>query len=140
MYYHLPYKQDESLKYQLQGLQFKTPSEHTVNGHHYLAEMQFYSTLVVEGSLISADTKTKIEKGVYGTLAFSILFKIGNRNKWMHDILQAAKATNFTTLNGEFNFDHTLFLQEHKVGFWYDTNNWNYAFYIGSSTIPPCNQ
>jgi hypothetical protein len=34
MYYHLPYKQDESLKYQLQGVQFKTPSEHTVNGHH----------------------------------------------------------------------------------------------------------
>jgi hypothetical protein len=46
----------------------------------------------------------------------------------MHDLFTAAKAVNFTSLNGEFNFDHTLFLQEHKVGFWYDTNNWNYAF------------
>jgi len=33
-YYHLPYKQDESLKYKLIGIQIKTPSEHTVNGHH----------------------------------------------------------------------------------------------------------
>lgn len=61
---HLPYKQDESLKYALQGIQVKTPSEHTVNGHHYLAEFQFIHTLVAEESLISEDTKSKIDKGV----------------------------------------------------------------------------
>jgi len=48
--------------------------------------MQFIHTLVIEESLISDDTKTKIDKGIYHTLGFSILFKIGNRNKWIHDI------------------------------------------------------
>jgi len=74
------------LKYKLEGIQVKTPSEHTVNGHHYLAEFQFIHSLVPEESLISEDTKSKIDKGVYMTLGFSLLFKIGNRNKWIHDL------------------------------------------------------
>jgi len=118
LYYHLPYKQDESLKYVLTGIQVKTPSEHTVNGHHYLAELQFIHTLVPEESLISEDTKAKIDKGVYSTLGFSLLFKIGNRNKWIHDLYLKTKEGNFTTASGDINFDHTMFLQEHKVGFW----------------------
>jgi hypothetical protein len=68
------------------------------------------------------------------------MFKIGNRNKWIHDLYVAAKAANFGMVAGDFTFDHTLFVQEGTPGFWYDTNNWNYAFYIGSNTIPPCNQ
>lgn len=43
-------------------------------------------TIVTAGSLISEDTKAKIDQGVYNTLGFSILFKIGNRNKWLHDL------------------------------------------------------
>jgi len=74
------------------------------------------------------------------TLGFSVLFKMGNRNKWIHDLFMAAKGANFATLAGDFTFDHTMFLQEGKSGFWYDSNNWNYAFYIGSHTIPPCQQ
>jgi len=64
----------------------KTPSEHTVNGHHYLAELQFVHTLVPEGSLISEDTKSKVDLGVYTTLGFSLLFKVGNSNKWVKDM------------------------------------------------------
>jgi len=59
------------------------------------------------------------------TMGYSILFKIGNRNKWIHDLYLAAKGSSFTTVSGDYQFDHTLFLQDHKVGFWYDTNNWN---------------
>lgn len=74
-------------------------------------------------------------------MGFSVLFKMGNRNKWIHDLFIAAKGSNFGTLAGtDISFDHTLFLQEGKGGFWYDSNNWNYAFYIGSNTIPPCQQ
>lgn len=89
-----------------------------MNGHHYLAELQFVHTLVVEGSLISEDTKAKVDKGVYTTLGFSLLFKVGNANKWIKDIYTVAKNTGFTKFVGPVNFDHTLFLQEHKVGFW----------------------
>lgn len=88
-------------------------------------ELQFIHTLVADESLISEDTKAKIDKGVYQTLGFSLLFKVGNRNKWIHDLYLQAKTSNFTALTAELNFDHTLFLQEHKVGFWYDSNNWN---------------
>jgi len=63
--------------------------------------MQFIHTLVVEGSLISEDTKAKIDQGVYLTLGFSIMFKIGNRNKWIHDLYLAAKGSAFTTLTGD---------------------------------------
>jgi hypothetical protein len=48
--------------------------------------MQFIHTLDAANSLISEDTKAKIDKGVYTTLTFSLLFKIGNRNKWIHDL------------------------------------------------------
>jgi len=102
--------------------------------------MQFIHTLVADESLISEDTKAKIDKGIYQTLGFSILFKIGNRNKWIHDIYLKSRDSGFNQYIGDFNFDHTLFLQQQKVGFWYDTDNWNYAFYIGSNPIPPCNQ
>jgi hypothetical protein len=51
-------------------------------------------------------------------MGFSIMFKIGNRNKWIHDLYMAAKGSNFSMVAGDFQFDHTLFLQEHKVGFW----------------------
>lgn len=53
------------------------------------------------------------------------MFKIGNNNKWIHDLYNAAKKVNFSKVKGPHDFDHTLFLQEHKIGFWYDTNNWN---------------
>jgi len=43
-------------------------------------------TLDAAGSLISEDTKSKVDKGVYNTLAFSLLFKIGNPNKWVRDM------------------------------------------------------
>jgi len=91
--------------------------------------MQFVHTLDVAGSLISEDTKAKISKGVYNTLTFSLLFKVGNANPWIKDIYNAAKSVNFTKIpSAVYEFDHTVFLQEHKVGFWYDTNNWNFAF------------
>lgn len=73
-------------------------------------------------------------------LAFSLLFKIGNANPWMHNLYAAAKASNYSKISGNFEFDHTLFLQDHKLGFWYDSNNWNFAFYVGSLPQPPCNQ
>jgi len=106
----------------------KTPSEHTVNGHHYLAELQFVHTLVTDQSLISEDSKSKINQGVYQTLGYSLLFKVGNANPWFKDLYNSAKSVNFTKVSGAYNFDHTLFLQEHKLGFWYDSNNWNFAF------------
>jgi len=90
-----------------------------------LAEIQFIHTLDLTESLISEDTKTKIDRGIYATLNFSLLFKIGNRNKWIHTLYLKAKKNNFETASGPIVFDHTLFLQEHRVGFWYDTNNWN---------------
>jgi hypothetical protein len=96
-----------------------------VNGHHYLAELQFVHTLVVDGSLISEDTKAKVDKGVYTTLGYSLLFKVGNSNKWIKEIYNIGKASNFTKFTGPASFDHTIFLQEKKVGFWYDSNNWN---------------
>lgn len=46
------------------------------------------------------------------------MFKIGNRNKWIHDLYLAAKGAQFATLVGDFSFDHTLFVQEGKGGFW----------------------
>jgi len=48
--------------------------------------MQFVHTLDAAGSLISEDTKAKVDKGVYNLLGFSLLFKIGNNNKWIHDL------------------------------------------------------
>jgi len=90
--------------------------------------MQFIHTLVPDESLISDDTKEKIDKDVYQTLGFSILFKIGNKNKWLNELYNTAKKSNFTIYHGDIDFDHTLFLQGKQVGFWYDNDNWNYAF------------
>jgi hypothetical protein len=36
-----------------------------------------------------------------------------------------AKSNAFQKFVGAAEFDHTIFLQDKKVGFWYDSNNWN---------------
>jgi len=62
--------------------------------------MQFVHTLVAEQSLISEDSKEKIGKGVYQTLAFSMLFKVGNANEWFKGLYAATKSVNFTKISG----------------------------------------
>lgn len=98
----------------LSALAYHTPSENTINGKHYAAELQFTNT----------DNSSK-------TTVLAVFIQPGEGNPIIADLLAHASTTAVKNTNTTINSDLRLLLPQQQ--------NHYYSF-LGSLTTPPCNE
>jgi len=108
--------------YQVTGAYLKMPSEHTLDGQHFAAELQ----------VVQKNQKTVLEYDDEDVIISSFLFEIGEENKLLKQMLDGGIAA-----SGEYTTLETPVDLQWALG---PSLDGTYYAYDGSYTIPDCSE